>query len=228
MDNNYNGQQNQNQYPNQNLNQGYGQGYNQNYNASNNYNQNYNQTYNTGYNQNYNQVPQQTTYQQNYMGNQPYSTPYTGAYDSAPIVLTDTRSQQPNLIMGIVGALLAGVIATFIWIFITASTGTQFALVVIGLSYAVLILYNKFAKGMDIVGLVICSIIICICIYFANRYSCIYVLVDQFNCTVEEAADGFDLVYDMYPEIRSDYIFNMILSYVIGGVCVFSYLKKSR
>lgn len=77
-------------------------------------------------------------------------------------------------------------------------------------------LYEKLAKKIDMVGMIICLVFTCIAIYLGNRYGYICSIANEFDCSIGDATKLFNLSCSIDESYNMDYIKNMILSYVIG------------
>lgn len=130
--------------------------------------------------------------------------------------MAGTAPQKPNILMGTIGALIAAVVGTLAWILIATYTGYIIFLLGVGIAFLAMFLYQKLAKGMDIVGIIICTVLTCIAIYLGNRYGNICLLAHEMDCSVGDATDYFDWVYDLSSDVQMEYIKNMVMSYVVG------------
>ncbi len=176
----------------------------------NNFNQTNNQ--NMGQNQAQNQYqPQYNTVQANGMGN--YQTQQTTATNYA----AGTVPQKPNILLGSLGALIAAVVGVIVWILIATFTGYVFFLVGAGIAFLAMFLYEKFAKGMDIVGMIICVVFTCIAIYLGNKFGYIFSVAHEYDVSFSSAQTLVDLSYELDDAFKMDYIKTMVLSYV-GGI----------
>lgn len=127
-----------------------------------------------------------------------------------------TAPQKPNILMGALGALAATVVGTIVWILIATYLGYIFFFLGVGIAFLAMFLYEKLAKGIDIVGMIICLVLTCISIYVGIRYGYIGSIAHEFDCSMSEATEIFKFNYDFYPDFNSEYVRNMIMSYVVG------------
>ena len=189
---------------------------------------NFNGQQNQYQNQYQNQIPQQSVYQTNQIPPQ-YGVPngnMMGNYQTAPNMMA-TVQQKPNIILGALGALGAAVLGTLLWIAIAAFTGYVIFLLAAGIAFLAMFLYEKLAKGIDIVGVIICVVFTCVAIYFGNRYGYICSVADELDCSISEAKVWFELACELESSYQFDYIKNMILSYVAGlGYTAAIFFKK--
>ncbi len=176
----------------------------------NNFNQSGNQNYNANYEQ-----PQYNTTNAGGMGN----------YQAAPTALT--APQKPNILLGAVGALLAAVLGAVAWAAIASFTGYVIFFLAVGIAFLALFFYEKLAKGIDIVGVIICVAFTCVAIYFGNRYGYICSVASELDCSISEATTWFELACELDSSYEFDYIKNMVLSYVVGvGYTAAIFFKK--
>ena len=191
----------------------------------NNFNQTNNQNMGQDVNQAQNQYqPQYTTVQGNGMGN--YQTQATTNYGAG------TVPQKPNILLGTLGALAAAVVGTFLWVLIATFTGYVFFLLGVGIAFLAIFLYTKLAKGIDTVGIIICTVFTCIAIYLGNKFGYLYSIAHDLDCTIGEAQKIFDYNYECTDAFKFDYIKNMVLSYIVGAgysvAMVLGGFKKKR
>ena len=190
------------------------------YDAQNNYYNNQNSY--TGY------VPPYNTNNVSY--NQDSSQNYTqpqfdvatasgiGGYESEPRYHVLTVPEKPNIVMGTIGALIVATLGTLLWILIEAFTGYIIFYLAIGILYVSTIAYGKLAKGIDTVGVIICSVLMCIAIYLGNRYGQIGLIANEGECSMNIATTLHDYWCETDSSYNFEYIVNMALSYVCVGI----------
>ena len=174
---------------------------------------NYTSDYNTGYDKIYNQ-----SYNQNTLSN--YEQPQfdvvnaggIGGYESQPRYHVLTVPDKPNILLGTLGALLVVVLGTLIWIAIEVFTGYVLVFLATGIIYTAMYLYEKFAKGIDTVGVVICTILTCIGVYFANRYGYICSIAYENDYSISGARTIHDFMCDTDDVYNIEYLAFMGIS----------------
>ena len=143
-----------------------------------------------------------------------------------------TVPQKPNILLGTLGALAAAVVGIIVWILIATFTGYVFFLVGAGIAFLAMFLYNKLAKGIDVVGMIICTVLTCIAIYLGNKFGYLCSIAFDLDCSIGDAQSLFDFSYEWDDSFKFDYIKNMILSYVVGAgysvAMIFGGFKKKR
>lgn len=132
-----------------------------------------------------------------------------------------TVKAKPNMILGIIGALIGAIVGGVAWGLI-AMTGTMLTAIAILIAFLTIFLYEKFAKGIDIKGIIICSIISLVTVYLAARISSVLIIIKEFNDTL-----GWDLTYSKAEkyltsttEMSSAYYHDLIISLVFAVVGV--------
>ena len=149
-----------------------------------------------------------------------------GGYESQPRYHVLTVPDKPNILLGTLGALLVVVLGTLLWIAIEAFTGYVLFFLATGIIYAAMYIYEKFAKGIDTVGVIICTVLTCIGIYFANRYGYICSIAYEYDYSIGVAKTIHDFMCDSDAIYNIEYLAFMGISYVCGIGYTFKILKK--
>ena len=137
-----------------------------------------------------------------------------------------TVPQKPNVLMGSLGALAAAVVGTLVWILLATFTGYIIFILGAGIAFLAMFLYQKLAKGMDIVGIIICTVLTCIAIYLGNRFGNICLIAYEMDYSIGEASDVFELSYSWSEDFQMEYIKNMAMSYIVGiGYSIVMFVK---
>ena len=181
----------------------------------NNFNQMGNQMNNQMNNQENNQMNGQVNNQM--YNNQMYSQPTNVNQGVSAMFANDMKSfDLTKTLIGAGAALVAIVLATILWVFITGLTGTMIYILGFGVGFAGIFVYEKITKKMDFIGLVICLVFILIATYFGIRYGYIYYIAKETGNSVSTAKVRFEWAYEMSSEVRSEYIGYMIKSYIFS------------
>ena len=180
---------------------------------------------------NNNQMNNQVNPQMNpQMNTQMYNQPVSANQGLAAAFSNDIKSfDLTKTLMASGAALVATILATLVWIFITGITGTFFVYIALLVGFAGVFVYEKIAKKVDLIGLIVCVVCVLIAIYFGVRYGYVYALAKEMNTTVSAARTWFELAYEWSSEVRADYIESTVLSYVCSIVySVVVIVKKFR
>lgn len=119
-------------------------------------------------------------------------------------------------LIGSVAALVATILSTILWVFITGATGTMFFFIAVGIAFLAVFAYEKISKKLDIIGIAICLVLVCIGIYFGVRYGYINFYAKEYDITMKQAKALFELAYRVDDSFSGEYVRNMIFSYLIG------------
>lgn len=124
--------------------------------------------------------------------------------------------------------MIAAVVGTIVWVLVTGFTGYMIFLIGAGIAFLTLFMYEKMAKGMNIVGVIICLVITCIAIYLSVRFGYRFKIAHELDISMGDADTLFDLSYSLDEAYKMDYIKNMIFSYIfgIGYTAVIMFKKK--
>lgn len=134
-----------------------------------------------------------------------------------------------GILLGSIGALVAAVIGAVIWVVIAKFTGYTFGVLGAAIAFMTTFIYEKLAKKMNVVGVIICVAFTCVAIYMGNRYAYLIIIKDELGCNLSEAGRYFSGRYDGNEAFRMEYIKNMAMAYVIGmGYTLFYVLSKRK
>lgn len=125
-------------------------------------------------------------------------------------------SEKQNILLGSIGALAGAVVGTILWIVIAAFTGYVFFLLGAGIAFLAMFLYYKLAKGMNVVGVIICVVLTCVAIYVGNRVGTVFAIANEWNYSYSAASTLFDLNMDYNDSFKMEYIRTMIMSYIVS------------
>ena len=120
-------------------------------------------------------------------------------------------------LIGAGAALVATILSTILWVVITGATGTMFFFIAVGIAFLAVFAYEKVSKKLDIIGIGICLLFVCIGIYFGVRYGYINYYAKELDTTLKGGKAYFEWVYKLdYMSFRAEYARNMIFSYIVG------------
>lgn len=133
-------------------------------------------------------------------------------------ILTDSIKSfdVKNTLIGAAAALVATILGTIIWVFITGITGTMIFIIAFSIAFLAIFAYEKLAKKIDIIGVAICLVLAFVGIYFGVRYGYIYHYARELDTTMKNGKAAFELVYEFDSSLKADYIKNMLFSYIVG------------
>lgn len=132
-------------------------------------------------------------------------------------------SQKPNIFMGILGALAGALIGAFVWILIS-KTGYIFGILGMGIMWLTMFLYEKLAKGINIVGVIICIVFTLAAIYAGNRIGAVLMIQNEFanngiDISLSRSNELFKITYNNDDTYRSAYFQDLITSYIFSIAC---------
>lgn len=146
-----------------------------------------------------------------------------------------TVENKPNILLGTLGALAAAIIGAVLWILIS-KTGYIFGILGAGIVVLAMFLYEKLAKGINLVGIIICIALTFAAIYIGNRIGAVILIQDEFSAygevTFSKANKFFKTFMDSDSEFSGAYYQDLIMSYIYSIVCsvviVVSRIKKRK
>ena len=144
------------------------------------------------------------------------------------IITEDIKSfNLTRTLIGAAAALVATILATVLWVFITGITGTLIYVLGLAVGFVGIFIYEKITKNVDIFGIIICLVFVLIAIYFGVRYGYIYYLAKETDMSIKLAKEWFEYAYDAFSEVKSEYVGLMIKSYIFSfGYTVIVFLQK--
>ena len=144
------------------------------------------------------------------------------------IITEDIKSfNLTRTLIGAAAALVATILATVLWVFITGITGTLIYVFGLAVGFVGIFIYEKITKKVDIFGIIICLVFVLIAIYFGVRYGYIYYLAKETDMSIKLAKEWFEYAYDAFSEVKSEYVGLMIKSYIFSfGYTVIVFLQK--
>ncbi len=141
-------------------------------------------------------------------------------------------AEKPNIVLGSVGALVGAVVGAILWIVIAAFTGYVFFFLGVAISFLSMFLYYKLGKGIDIIGVIICMVLMCIAVYVGNRIGTVFAIANEWDYSYDLASATFDWNMDHNEAFQMDYVKTMVMSYIasIGYtiVMIVSRIKKRK
>ncbi|MDV4151566.1 hypothetical protein R0131_12075 [Clostridium sp. AL.422] len=134
-----------------------------------------------------------------------------------------------NIVGGIVGGFIGALIGSVVWILIYQM---NYIASIAGLAIAICCIkgYQLLGGKLNISGVVITSIITVIMVYLANHFSLAIDIYSEFKSYYEITFfDALSSVPDFLtePELRSDFMKNLLIGYALTFIGSASYIKKS-
>ena len=137
----------------------------------------------------------------------------------------EIQEKQENLALGILGALLGGILGGAAIVLI-GQLGIISALSGVVLAFCTLKGYELLGKKLSKQGIIVCLVVMLIVPYFADRISWTLVIMEELQL---QFGDAFKYVHDVVEEfeLQTDYWKDLLFIYAFTALGAFGIVKQA-
>lgn len=137
----------------------------------------------------------------------------------------EIQEKQENLALGILGALLGGILGGAAIVLI-GQLGMISALSGVVLAFCTLKGYEVLGKKLSKQGIIVCLVVMLIVPYFADRISWTLVIMEELQL---QFGDAFKYVHDVVEEfeLQADYWKDLLFIYAFTALGAFGIVKQA-